>query len=60
MVFDLLVDVMELRVPVRVPLALNGLGVALQAEPLLPEQVTDGVSPDPVPLAGQLCGQVAR
>ena len=40
---DLLVDVAELRVPVRVPLALDGLGVALQAEPLLPQQVTDGV-----------------
>jgi hypothetical protein len=34
---DLLVDVAELRVPVRVPPALDGLGVALQAEPLLPQ-----------------------
>ena len=59
MVFDLLVDVTELRVPVRVPLALDGLGVALQAEPLLPQQVTDGVGADPVTLAGQFCRQLA-
>ena len=57
--FDLLVDVPELRVAVRVPLALDGLGVALQAEPLGPQQVTDGVGADPVALAGQLRRQVA-
>ena len=34
--FDLLIDVPELRIAVRVPLALDGLGVALQAEPLGP------------------------
>ena len=56
---DLLVDVPELRVPVRVPLALDGLGVALQAEPLRPQQVADGVGADPVALAGQLVRQVA-
>ncbi len=56
---DLLVDVPELRVPVRVPLALDGLGVALQAEPLRPQQVPDGVGADPVTLAGQLGRQVA-
>ena len=56
---DLLIDVPELRVPVRVPLALDGLGVALQAEPLLPEQVTDRVSTDPVALAGQFPRQLA-
>ena len=56
---DLLVDVPELRVPVRVPLALDRLGVALQAEPLGPQQVTDGVGADPVALAGQLGRQVA-
>ena len=56
---DLLVDVAELRVPVRVPLALDGLGVALQAEPLGPQQVTDGVGGDLVALAGQLGRQVA-
>ena len=52
MLLDLLVDVPELRIPVRVPLALDRLGVALQAEPLGPQQVTDGVGADPVPLAG--------
>ena len=36
---DLLVDVTELRVPVRVPLSLDGLGVALQAEPLGLQQI---------------------
>ena len=56
---DLLVDVPELRIAVRVPLALDGLGVALQAEPLGPQQVTDGVGADPVALAGQLGRQVA-
>ncbi len=33
MVLDLLADVPELRVPVRVPPALDGLGVALQLNP---------------------------
>ena len=56
---DLLVDVPELRIAVRVPLALDGLGVALQAEPLGPQQVTNGVGADPVTLAGQLRRQVA-
>ena len=55
---DLLVDVPELRVPVRVPLALDGLGVALQAEPPGPQQVANGVGADPVALAGQLGRQV--
>ncbi len=56
---DLLDDVPELRVPVRVPPALDGLGVALQAEPLGPQQVTHGVGADPVTLAGELGRQVA-
>ena len=50
----LLADVTELGVPVRVPLALDGLGVALQAEPLGPQQITDSVRGDPPPLAAQL------
>ena len=57
--FDLLVDVAELGVPVRVPLALEGLGVALQAEPLGPQQVADRVRGDLAALAGQLARQVA-
>src|SRR5439155_21077268 len=41
---DLPADVAELRVPVRVPRALESLGVALQAEPLSPQgQVPDRV-----------------
>jgi hypothetical protein len=59
MLFYLLADVAELGVPVRVPLAPDGPGVALQAEPFLPQQVTDGVSTGPVPLAGQLRSQLA-
>src|SRR5260370_34804322 len=56
---DLPADVAELRVPVRVPLALDGLGVALQAEPLRPQQVTHAVGADPVALAGALARPVA-
>ncbi len=55
---DLLADIPELRVPVRVLAALDGLGVALQTEPLLPEQVTDGVRRDLMALAGQLGRQL--
>ena len=50
-VLGLLVDVAELGVPVRVLLALDGLGVGLQAEALLAQQVADRVRADPVPLA---------
>jgi hypothetical protein len=59
MLLDLLVYIPELRVPVRVPLAFEGLGVALQAEALGPQQVTDGVGADRVAPAGQLARQVA-
>ena len=37
---DPLVEVTELSVPVRDLIALDGLGVALQAEALLPQQVS--------------------
>jgi len=57
--FDLLVDVPELAVTVRVPPALDGLGVPLQAEPLLPQQIPDDVGAHPVTLAGQLRRQLA-
>ena len=56
---DLLVDVTELRVPVRVLRSLDRLGVALQAESLLPQQVSHGIGTDPVALAGQLARQRA-
>jgi hypothetical protein len=42
-----------------VPLALDGLGVALQTEPFFPQQVTDSVGADPVPPGGQLRRQLA-
>jgi hypothetical protein len=51
------VEVSELRIPVRVLGALDRLGVALQAETLLSQQVTDGVGRDLVPGPGQLLGQ---
>lgn len=40
---DLLVEIAELGVPVRVPPALDDLGVVLQAEALLPQHVAEGV-----------------
>ena len=43
MVLDLLADVPELGVPVRVLAALDDLGVALQAKPRRPQQVPDGL-----------------
>ena len=51
-------DVPELRVTVRVPAALDGLGVALQAEALLPQQVTHRVRRDLMALPGQLLRQL--
>jgi hypothetical protein len=54
MIADLPADVPELRIPVRVPLAFQSPGVALQPESLLPQEVTDGVRAEPVALAGQL------
>src|SRR6185437_1047837 len=56
---DLLADIAELRIPVRVPRPLEGLGVALQAEPLFPQQVTDGICADLMALAGQLIREIA-
>jgi hypothetical protein len=53
-VLGLLVDVAELGIPVRMLPALNGLGVCLQAEVLLAQQITDRVGTDPVALPGQL------
>ena len=52
MVLGLLVEVAELGVAVRVLGALDGLGVALQAEALLAQQVADGVGATPCALAG--------
>ena len=60
MAFDLLVEVAELGVPVRALLALDRLGVALQAEALLAQQFGDGVPADPVSGRGQFPRQVAQ
>ena len=53
-------DVPELGVPVGVPGALGGLGVALQAEAFFLQQLRHRVGPGPVPLPGQLGGQVPQ
>ncbi|MDQ1013320.1 hypothetical protein QFZ82_007805 [Streptomyces sp. V4I23] len=45
---------------VRVLPALDGLGVALQAEALLAQHVGEGVGGYPLALAGEIGGQVAR
>jgi hypothetical protein len=54
---DRRVDVAELGVTVRVPAAIQRLGVRLQAEPLLRQQPPDRVIGHRVPLGGQLRGQ---
>src|SRR5947207_10935211 len=51
---DLLVEVTELVVPVRDLIALDGLGVALQAEAFLPQQVSHRIGAGPVALPGEL------
>jgi hypothetical protein len=56
---DLLVDVTELGVPVGILFTFQGLGVALQAEALSPQQVGDRVGGDPVSLGGEFACQVA-
>jgi hypothetical protein len=48
----------ELAVPVGMLLALQGFGVALQAEALLAQHVADNVGGDPPALAGQLGREV--
>jgi len=59
MISDAVVDVPELGVAVRMLLALDGLGARLQAEPLCTQQAGHHVSGDPVPLAGEVSGEVA-
>ena len=57
---DPVVDVAELGVAIRVLLALDGLGVGLQAVPQRSgQQPPDAVVGDPVPLASQFPGQIA-
>jgi hypothetical protein len=52
-------DIPELAIPVRVLGALDRAGVGLQAEPLLAQQVPDGIGAGLVALAGQLSRQRA-
>jgi hypothetical protein len=54
---DPLVEVTELRVPVRDLVALDGLGVALQAEAFLPQQVSHRVGAGAATLPGELARQ---
>jgi hypothetical protein len=60
MVLGLLVDVPELRIPVRVLLTLQDLGSALPAEPVVPQQLAHRRRRYPVPLPGQLTGQMPQ
>ena len=57
--FDLLVEVAELGVAVGILFALQGLGVALQAETLGAQHIGHGVGTDTVSLGGEFVGQVA-
>ena len=58
--FDLLVDVAELCIPVGVLPALQSLGTGLQAEALPLQQPADSRSGDRVPLPGQLLCEIAQ
>ena len=60
MVLGLLVDVPELRVPVRVLVPLQRLGVALQAEAILAQQAADRRRRHRMPLPGQLASQMPQ
>ena len=59
-VFDLLVDIPELRIPVGMLGALQGLGIGLQAEASPAQQPSHRRSRDPMPLPGQLPGQAPQ
>jgi hypothetical protein len=59
-VLDLLVEVAELGIPIRVLGALERLDVGLQAEPLPLQQSAHRRGGDRVPLPGQLLGQVPQ
>ena len=57
---DLLVDVLELGVAIRVVFAFPGLPVRLEAVADLLEQATDRVVADPMAQSAEFVGQVAR
>ena len=56
----LLADVPELRIPVRMLFPLQDLGVALQAEPVVPQQPAHRGRRRPVPLPAQLTSQMPQ
>ena len=60
MLFDLLVDIAELRIPVRMLITFQGLGGALQAEPVLLQQPPYRGRGHTMPLSGQLGGQAPQ
>jgi hypothetical protein len=60
MLLDLLVDVAELGIPIRVLCALQGLGGGLQAEAVLSQQPADGGRRDDMALLGELLGKVPQ
>jgi hypothetical protein len=49
----------ELGIPVGMLGSFEGLGVGLEAESLLPQQVGDGIRRDAVALPGELVGESA-
>jgi hypothetical protein len=56
---DLVVDIPELGIAIRVLLAFKGFDVGLQTEPLLAQQIGDHVGSDLVAPTGQCGGKVA-
>ena len=60
MCLGLLVDVPELRIPVRMLFPLQGLGVGLQAKPALSQQPAHRRRGDRMPLTGQFLGQIPQ
>jgi hypothetical protein len=60
MVLDLLVEVAELGISIRMLLPFEGLGVGLQAEPVVPQQFAYRRRRDRMTLPGQLLGQVPQ
>lgn len=60
MVFDLLIEVAELGIAVGMLRAFEGLGIGLQAETLLDEELAYRRRRDPVTLPGQLLSQMPQ
>jgi hypothetical protein len=60
MVLDLLVEVAKLGIPIGVLRAFQRLGVGLEAEAMLPQQLADRGRRHRMSLAGELIGQVPQ